>query len=128
MLKKILYWLPRIVAALILLQTLFFKFSAAPESVYIFTQMGLEPQGRIGVGVMELIAGVLLLIPKYAGIGGLLGLGLMAGAIFSHLTTLGIEVQGDGGQLFVYALIVLTGSLITILQEKERLKAILKSQ
>ena len=90
--------------------------------------MGLEPQGRIGIGVMELIAGVLLLIPKYAGIGGLLGMGLMTGAIFSHLTTLGIEVQGDGGQLFVYALIVLTGSLITILQEKERLKAILKSQ
>ncbi len=125
MLKKILYWLPRIIASLILLQTLLFKFSGAPESVYIFSQLGLESHGRIGVGIMELITGILLLVPKYSGIGGLLGIGLMAGAIFSHLTSLGIEVQGDGGQLFIYALVVLFGCAITVFQELEKLKALI---
>lgn len=98
-------WLAQIVAAVILLQTLFFKFTASEESVYIFSKLGVEPAGRIGSGVMELITGVLLLIPRTAWLGALLGLGIMAGAILSHLTVLGIEVQGDGGQLFAYALI-----------------------
>lgn len=98
-------WLAQIVAAVILLQTLFFKFTASEESVYIFSKLGVEPAGRIGSGVMELITGILLLIPRTAWAGALLGLGIMAGAIGSHLTVLGIEVQGDGGQLFAYALI-----------------------
>lgn len=98
-------WVAQIVAAVILLQTLFFKFTASDESVYIFSKLGVEPAGRIGSGVMELITGVLLLIPRTAWAGALLGLGLMAGAILSHFTVLGIEVQGDGGQLFAYALI-----------------------
>lgn len=100
-------WGAQIVAAVILLQTLFFKFTAAPESVYIFETLGLEPAGRIGSGIAELIASVLLLIPGTAALGGLLALGVMAGAIGSHLfTPLGIEVQGDGGTLFVLALVV----------------------
>jgi hypothetical protein len=94
------------VAALIMLQTLFFKFTASPESVYIFTQVGIEPWGRIGSGVAELIASVLILIPRTAWVGAGLGLGVMAGAIASHLTILGVEVMGDGGQLFIYALLV----------------------
>lgn len=98
-------WLAQLVAAVILLQTLFFKFTASDESVYIFTKLGVEPVGRIGSGVMELITGVLLLIPRTAWAGALLGLGIMAWAIGSHLTVLGTEVQGDGGQLFAYALI-----------------------
>lgn len=98
-------WLLRVVAAVIMLQTLYFKFTAAEESVYIFTTIGMEPWGRIGIGVMELIASVMLLIPAISVLGALLGIGLMSGALFFHLTTLGIEVMNDGGQLFYLALI-----------------------
>lgn len=96
----------RLVAAAILAQTLFFKFTGAPESVYIFTTLGLEPWGRIGSGIAELAAVILLLVPRTAALGALLGLGVMAGAIASHLTKLGIEVQGDGGLLFGLAGVV----------------------
>jgi putative oxidoreductase len=99
-------WLVRLVAAAILLQTLFFKFTGAPESVYIFTTLGAEPWGRIGSGIVELAASALLLWTGTAGFGGLLAMGVMAGAIGSHLTTLGIEVQGDGGLLFALAWVV----------------------
>ena len=110
--KNILYWILRLIAAIIMLQTLFFKFTAAPESVYIFTTLGMEPWGRIGIGVFELIAAILILYPRTTAFGAVLGIGLMAGAIFFHLTKLGIEVQGDGGQLFIYAVLVLVSSLI----------------
>ena len=99
-------WILRLVAAAILLQTLFFKFSAAPESVYIFTKVGAEPWGRIGSGVVELIAAALLIWPRFPWAGAVLALGVMAGAIVSHLTILGIEVQGDHGLLFGLALTV----------------------
>lgn len=108
-------WILRIVPAIILLQTLFFKFSAAPESVYIFSTLGLEPVGRIGVGVMELIASILLLIPKTTVVGAALGAVLMAGAIWGHLTKLGIVVQDDGGELFILALIVLLSCVALLL-------------
>jgi putative oxidoreductase len=103
---NILSWILRITAAIILVQTLYFKFSAAPESVYIFTRVGAEPWGRIGSGVVELIAAVLLLTPRYSWLGSLIAIGVMAGAILSHLTLLGIEVQGDHGLLFALAWIV----------------------
>ena len=109
---KIFDWALRLVAAVILLQTLYYKFSAAPESVFIFESLGLEPYGRIGIGVLELIAGILLLVPRTAGIGAILSLGIISGAIFSHLTQLGIEVQGDGGLLFILAVIVFVCTLI----------------
>ncbi|MBX7240754.1 MAG: DoxX family protein [Bacteroidia bacterium] len=99
-------WILRLAAAIILFQTLFFKFTGAPESVYIFTTLGIEPYGRIGSGIGELIAGILLLIPRFTWLGALMGLAVMSGAIFSHLTKLGIVVMDDGGQLFVMALIV----------------------
>ena len=104
---RILDWVARILAAVIMLQTLFFKFSAAEESVYIFSTLGMEPWGRIGTGVLELIASLLILVPRTTAWGALLGAGLMAGAVFFHVTKLGIAVQGDGGQLFIYALLVL---------------------
>lgn len=110
--KTVASWLLRLIAAIILLQTLYFKFTASPESVYIFTTVGMEPWGRIGSGIAELIAGILLLIPRTTWLGALLGLGVMSGAIFFHLTMLGIEVQGDGGQLFIYALIVFVSCAI----------------
>lgn len=110
--QTIIYWILRLVAAVILLQTLFFKFAAAPESVYIFHALGMEPWGRIGTGVMELIASILILVPRTTAFGALLAVGLMSGAVFFHLTKLGIEVQGDDGLLFTYALLVLISSLI----------------
>jgi uncharacterized membrane protein YphA (DoxX/SURF4 family) len=113
-------WIIKIIAALIMLQTLYFKFSGAEESVYIFSRLGMEPWGRIGTGVLELIASTLILYPRTTVIGALLGAGLMSGAIFFHLTKLGIAVQGDGGQLFVYALLVLlSSSLLLLINRKE---------
>ena len=107
-------WVVQIVVAVILLQTLFFKFTGAPESVYIFTTVGAEPWGRYGSGVMELIAAALLLIPGTVALGALLGVGVGIGAVFSHLTLLGIDVQGDGGLLFGLACVVLAGSAIVL--------------
>lgn len=104
--KTVISWLAQALAALILLQTLYFKFTAHPESVYIFSTLGLEPAGRIGIGVGELITAILLLIPATAWLGAILGMGLMSGALFFHFTKLGLEVRGDGGYLFVLALIV----------------------
>ncbi|MFY0601229.1 MAG: DoxX family protein [Cyclobacteriaceae bacterium] len=109
---KIFEWILSAVAALLLLQTLYFKFTGAPESIYIFETVGMEPYGRIGSGVAELIAGVLLLIPTYRVYGALIGLGVISGAIFFHLTKLGIEVKGDGGLLFYYAVAVFVSCLI----------------
>ncbi|HWA57270.1 MAG TPA: DoxX family protein [Gemmatimonadales bacterium] len=107
-------WACQLTAAAILGQTLFFKFTGAPESRYIFSTLGLEPWGRIGTGVAELIAVVLLLYPKTSVLGAVLAVGLMGGAIMSHLTKLGIEVQGDHGLLFKLAVTVLLASLIIV--------------
>jgi uncharacterized membrane protein YphA (DoxX/SURF4 family) len=113
-------WVLKIVAALIMLQTLYFKFSGAEESVYIFSRLGMEPWGRIGTGVLELMASALILYPRTAAIGALLGAGLMSGAVFFHLTKLGISVRGDGGQLFIYALLVLLScSLLLYISRRE---------
>jgi uncharacterized membrane protein YphA (DoxX/SURF4 family) len=112
------------VAALILLQTLFFKFTAAPESVYIFTRVGLEPWGRIGSGVGELIAAILILIPRTTWLGAGLALAVMLGAIFSHLTVLGIAVMDDGGLLFGLALAVAACSVILLFLQRWRLPLI----
>ena len=112
--KKIISWILRLAAAIILLQTLFFKFTGAPESIYIFETVGMEPWGRYGSGVVELIASILLLWPGKTGLGAILGLAVISGAIFFHLTSLGIEVQGDGGLLFYLALIVFVSCAILI--------------
>jgi hypothetical protein len=111
-----------LLAALIMLQTLYFKFSGAPESVFIFTTLGIEPFGRIGVGVLELIASILIIMPKTRVYGSILGVGLMMGAIFSHLTKLGIVVMKDGGYLFILCLVVLIGCLVCLYIEKRKIK------
>ena len=111
--QRIVSWICRLTAAVILLQTLFFKFTGAPESIYIFTKVGLEPWGRYGSGVVELIAAVLLLSRCHCWLGALLALGVMGGAIISHLTKLGIVVQDDGGLLFALALTVAVTSAVT---------------
>lgn len=119
--KRIASALLRIVPAIILLQTLYFKFTAAPESVYIFETLGLEPYGRIGLGVLELITAVLLLVPRTTWIGALLGMGIMAGALFSHITTLGMVVQDDGGTLFILALITFVCCLALAWVQRDRI-------
>ncbi|MEX1240046.1 MAG: DoxX family membrane protein [Cyclobacteriaceae bacterium] len=120
-LPAIVYWTARLLAALIMLQTLFFKFTASSESVYIFTTVGMEPWGRIMVGVLELIASVMLLINRIAWMGALLGLGLMSGAIVMHLAILGISVQDDGGQLFTYALLVSACSVLVLIIDRVKI-------
>ncbi|MGZ5219521.1 MAG: DoxX family protein, partial [Chitinophagaceae bacterium] len=118
-------WALRIIAALILLQTLFFKFSAAEESVYIFSTLGMEPWGRIGSGVLELIASILILYPRTTFFGAALGAGLMSGAIFFHLTKLGVVVKNDGGQLFIYAMLVFVSCvLLLIIYRKQGMETI----
>lgn len=100
-------WVAQVAAAAILLQTLFFKFTGAEESRFIFSTLGVEPWGRIASGVFELVAAILLLFPATAATGAVLAGGIMAGAVLSHLFVLGIEVRGDRGLLFALALSVL---------------------
>src|SRR4029450_9185247 len=116
----IIAWICRLAAAAILLQTLFFKFTAASESVYIFSKVGLEPWGRIGSGVAELIAAILILFPPTTWLGAGLALAVMAGAIFSHLTILGIVVMDDGGLLFGLALVVAACSVGLLFLQRRR--------
>src|SRR5215467_13335820 len=116
----IIAWICRVAAAVILLQTLFFKFTAAPESVHIFTKVGLEPWGRIGSGIAELTAAILILIPATTWLGAGLALAVMLGAIFSHLTVLGIVVMNDGGLLFCLGLIVAGCSTVLLFLQRRR--------
>ncbi len=111
---QVVSWMLQLVAAVILLQTLFFKFTGAEESVYIFSTLGVEPAGRIGSGVVELIAAALLLVPSTVTLGAMLSLGVMAGALLSHLAVLGVEIKGDGGLLFGLALIVFASAAIVL--------------
>jgi hypothetical protein len=127
MVKLLFYWGTRVIAAFILLQTLFFKFSGSAESVYIFSTLGMEPWGRIGIGVLELLAAILLLITRVSWIGALLSLGLMLGAIGMHLTLLGIVVQGDGGYLFILAVVVVICSVFVLWTDRERAIAFLEN-
>ena len=107
-------WILQVLAAVILGQTLFFKFTGAAGARALFETLGAEPWGRIGTGVVELVAVVLLLVPGRAALGALVGLGLMVGAVGSHLTVLGIEVQGDGGTLFAMAVVTLVASAVVL--------------
>ena len=109
----------RIIVTVILLQTLRFKFLAHPDSIYIFTKVGMEPWGRIGIGVLELIASILLFLPKKIWMGAGLATGLMAGAVMMHLTMIGIEVKGDGGALFYTAIASLLLSLMILWGKKK---------
>jgi hypothetical protein len=117
-------WALQIVVAVILLQTLFFKFTGAAESVYIFSTLGAEPWGRIGSGIVELIAAILLLVPATVTVGAGIALVVIVGAILSHLTILGIEVQGDGGLLFLLALTVFVGSAVILFLRRHEIPVI----
>lgn len=117
-------WICRGVAAVILLQTLYFKFTGAPESVYIFTKVGLEPWGRYASGVAELFAALLLLFPRTTAVGALLAAGVMVGAIGSHLTKLGLVVQDDGGLLFALAVIVFGCAITTAVIHRRQIPVV----
>ncbi|MEP7310593.1 MAG: DoxX family protein [Acidobacteriota bacterium] len=126
--QLVLSWVLQLTVAGILLQTLFFKFTGAEESVYIFSSVGrflnlagVEPWGRIGSGIVELMASLLLIVPATASIGALLTMGVMAGAIASHLIILGIEVKGDGGLLFGLALAAFLGSAIVLVLRRSQI-------
>jgi uncharacterized membrane protein YphA (DoxX/SURF4 family) len=120
-------WILRIIPALILLQTLYFKFTAHPESVRLFTEIGMEPWGRIGTGAVELIAGILLLIPRFTGYGAILGLIMMTGALYFHLTKIGVNFGGNP-LLFAYALITFVCCAALILIYRNQLEQQLKKK
>ena len=124
--NPIFIWIVKLTAVIILVQTLFFKFTGAEESVYIFQTLGIEPLGRVGSGIVELIASILILIPRTTLIGALLGLGTMAGALFSHLFVLGIVVKDDGGTLFSLAIITLICCLILVYNQKHKIPDLLR--
>jgi len=118
-------WILQIIAVLILGQTLFFKFTGAEESIYIFETLGMEPWGRYGSGLAEFTAIVLLLIPRTVVLGAGLALAVMLGAIASHLGPLGIDVQGDGGLLFALANVVALSSIAIIALRPHQVRALL---
>jgi hypothetical protein len=120
----VLSWACRIIAAVILLQTLYFKFTGAEESVYIFTKVGLEPWGRYASGVAELFAAILLLLPRTTVLGALLAAGVMVGAMGSHLTKLGIVVKDDGGLLFALAVTVFVCAAVTVFIHRRQIPLI----
>lgn len=119
--KKYIPLIIRIVIAAILIQTLRYKFTAHPDSVYIFEKAGLGDVGRIGSGIVELIAAILILIPRTIWLGALLTLGMISGAIVTHLTKIGIEVNGDGGTLFFMAILIFILSAITLWIHKKEI-------
>ena len=123
--RQMAIWILRIIPAVILLQTLYFKFTAHPQSVKLFTQIGMEPYGRIGTGILELIATILILVPRYTGYGALLGLMMMTGALFFHLTKIGINFDGDP-VLFIYALITFVCCAALVLIHRSQLENVLK--
>lgn len=120
--KSLFMWAVTLTAVIILLQTLYFKFSAAPESVYIFSTLGAEPYGRIGSGIIELLASLLLLVPRTRLLGAILGASTMAGALASHILFLGVEIKNDGGTLFILAIITFLCCLILIYDQKSKLR------
>ena len=122
-------WALRLIVAVILLQTLFFKFSAAKESVYIFSTLGMEPWGRIGSGLFELVASVLLLVPGTVMIGAAMAVAATGSAILFHLTRLGIALTpvGDHGELFALAVVVTVCSTLVLLMHRAELPWILRS-
>jgi uncharacterized membrane protein YphA (DoxX/SURF4 family) len=122
--QNIISWVLQIIVAVILFQTLFFKFTGAEESKYIFSTLGIEPWGRIGSGVVELIAVILLLVPRTVPYGAILALGTITGAIFSHLTKLGIVVKDDGGLLFILAVVVFVCSAMILLLHRQEIPII----
>ncbi len=122
---NIFIWILRLLAAAIMIQTLYFKFTGHPQSVKLFTTLDMEPWGRIGTGVFELIASILILIPRTTVYGAGLGMGLMSGAIFFHLTKLGIKFDGDY-VLFIYATVAFVCCALLVFIFRNQLFALVR--
>jgi putative oxidoreductase len=120
-LSLLLSWSAQVLAAIIMIQTLYFKFTGAEESIYIFTKVGIEPWGRYATGVTELIASMLLLIPAYSWVGAAIACGLMSGAIFLHATILGFHIMNDKGYLFILAICTFLCSLLILYIRKNQI-------
>lgn len=125
--KKLVTSALRIIVAVILLQTLYFKFTAHPDSVHIFSALGVEPWGRITLGIIELIVAVMILLPKTKTLGMLCSLIIILGAVASHLLVLGINVSSDNGKLFALALVVLICSSIYLIWCKNEVISVFRS-
>lgn len=123
MIKKF-HFILKILVAVILTQTLFYKFSAHVDSVYIFTKVGIEPFGRIGIGILELIAAILILIPRTSWFGAVISIGVISGAILMHLSIIGIEVNNDNGLLFYLAVTVFILSLFILWNERKNIPSV----
>ena len=121
-------WILRFIVAIILLQTLYFKFTAHPDSVHIFSALGVEPWGRVSLGIVELFTAILVLMPKTKVLGMLGSLGIILGAIFSHILVLGFNVGNDGGTLFILAIIVLVATVVFLNMHKNELVNLLKTR
>jgi hypothetical protein len=126
--KTLLSWALRLTVAIILLQTLYFKFTAHPDSVHIFSALGVEPWGRVSLGIVELITAILILLPRTKIIGMLNTLGIIIGAIVSHLLVLGVNVGNDGGGLFILAIMVLIFSSTYLLMHKNEVITLIKTR
>lgn len=129
--SKIKYYVARflaIAAAIILLQTLFYKFTGHEDSVYIFSKLGVEPYGRIGLGVVELLTALLLVYPRTTLYGALLGIGIMLGALATHLLIIGVVVKNDGGALFTLALAVFVCCSLLLFIRKKELRSLLSKK
>jgi uncharacterized membrane protein YphA (DoxX/SURF4 family) len=120
-------WILRLLAAIIMLQTLYFKFTGQEESIQLFTMLGMEPWGRISTGIVELIASILILYPRTTGFGAALGVGLMSGAIFFHLTVLGIKVGGDY-LLFIYAMVAFISCMILLIIYRDQIFVLIRKR
>ena len=123
--KNIFYWILRFAVAIILLQTLYFKFTGSEESVYIFSTLGIEPYGRIGTGIAELLVVILILVARTTLIGAVMGCGVLLGAIFAHLFVLGIVVKNDGGTLFILALIAFLCCVALVAKDRVKILKLL---
>ncbi|MBM9591070.1 DoxX family protein [Leptospira sp. 201903075] len=119
--QRILFHGARLLAVIIIGQTLYFKFSGSEESKFIFSVMGMEPWGRYGLAVLETFCVLFLLVPRFVWLGAALGFNLMLGAILSHFVFLGIVVQNDGGLLFILALVVLSLSTYLLYRERKQI-------
>lgn len=125
--KNVISWILRLTVAVILVQTLYYKFTAHPDSVHIFSALGVEPYGRIGLGVIELVTAILVLLPRTQLYGMVLSLGIISGAIFSHLLVLGINVQNDGGGLFTLAIIVLMACIVYLFMHRDEVRKVVQN-
>lgn len=116
---RIISWILQIVVAVLLAQASVFKLISDPDTVSLFTKLGMEPHGRIMTGIFELLACILLLIPVSSIYGALLAAGLMSGALLGHITKLGFT--GPEGELGIMAILILLASLVILFLRRAQL-------